>query len=195
MNTKGRYGRLLLTGHSGLAGSALERRLQCIPEFQVCTADRASLDLTDARSVCQWFAAEEPDVVIHAAGRVGGIVANARQAVEFLHDNLAMGMTVLRAAHQFGVRKLLMLGSSCIYPRDCSQPIREKYLGTGPLEATNEACAIAKIACVKACDFYRAEYGCSFISAMPTNLYGPNDNCHPESSHVLPGLIRRFQEG
>ncbi len=130
--------------------------------------------------------------MIHAAGRVGGILANARQPADFLYDNLMLHATVLRSAWQHGVKKLLYLGSSCIYPRECPQPIREESLLTGPLEPTNDGYAIAKIAGVMACSAYRRQYGCQFISAMPTNLYGPGDNFHPEHSHVLPGLIRRF---
>ena len=158
------------------------------------TADRHELDLRDAAAVTQWFQAQRSSRVIHAAGKVGGILANSREPASFLDDNLMMGTNVLRAAWESGVEKLLMLGSSCIYPRECPQPIREEYLNTGPLEPTNQGYAIAKIACVMACDAYRAQYGCSFISAMPTNLYGPNDNFHPSDSHVIPGMMRRFHE-
>ena len=158
------------------------------------TADRHELDLRDAAAVTQWFQAQRPGRVIHAAGKVGGILANSREPASFLHENLTMGTNILRAAWESGVEKLLMLGSSCIYPRECPQPIREEYLNTGPLEPTNQGYAIAKIACVMACDAYRAQYGCSFISAMPTNLYGPNDNFHPSDSHVIPGMMRRFHE-
>ena len=160
----------------------------------VLTATRSEVDLRDQRQVNDWFAGEKPDYVIHAAGTVGGILANSQRPVDFLYDNLMLHATVLRAAWQNEVRKLLYLGSSCIYPRDCPQPIREEYLLTGPLEATNDAYAIAKIAGVKSCEAYRRQYGCHFVSAMPTNLYGPGDNFDLVSSHVLPALIRRFHD-
>ena len=182
--------KLFVTGHRGLVGQALMRR----QGTNALTADRHELDLRDAAAVTQWFQAQRPSRVIHAAGKVGGILANSREPASFLDDNLMMGTNVLRAAWESGVEKLLMLGSSCIYPRECPQPIREEYLNTGPLEPTNQGYAIAKIACVMACDAYRAQYGCSFISAMPTNLYGPNDNFHPSDSHVIPGMMRRFHE-
>jgi GDP-L-fucose synthase len=141
-----------------------------------------------------WFDENRPEFVFHVAGKVGGILANSTQPADFLYENLMMHATVLRAAWRTGVEKLLYLGSSCIYPRDCPQPIREDYLLTGPLEKTNDAYAIAKISGLMSCEAYRRQYGCHFISAMPTNLYGPNDNFHPEHSHVLPALIRRFDE-
>lgn len=141
-----------------------------------------------------WFEEHRPDYVVHAAGTVGGIQANATRPAEFIYDNLMIHATVLEAAWKTGVKKLLYLGSSCIYPRECPQPIREEYLLTGPLEPTNEAYAIAKIAGLKSCEAYRRQYGCCFISAMPTNLYGPNDNYDPQSAHVVPALIRKFHE-
>lgn len=183
-----------MTGHRGLVGSALVRRLQKGGVREVLTADRASLDLCDSRAVDQWFAENRPEFVFHVAGKVGGILANSTQPADFLYENLMMHATVLRAAWRTGVTKLLYLGSSCIYPRDCPQPIREEYLMTGPLEKTNDAYAIAKISGLMSCEAYRRQYGCNFISAMPTNLYGPNDNFHPQHSHVLPALIRRFHE-
>lgn len=182
--------KLFVTGHRGLVGQALMRR----EGSNALKANRHELDLRDAAAVSQWFQAERPVRVIHAAGKVGGILANSREPASFLDENLMMGTNVLRAAWESGVEKLLMLGSSCIYPRECPQPIREDYLNTGPLEPTNQGYAIAKIACVMACDAYRAQHGCSFISAMPTNLYGPHDNFHPGDSHVIPGMMRRFHE-
>jgi GDP-L-fucose synthase len=189
-----RQTRILVTGHRGLVGSAVVRHLQSLGCSQILTATRQELDLRDPQSVANWFAEHRPEYVFHVAGTVGGIWANSTRPVDFLHDNLLMQAAVLRAAWQSGVQKLLYLGSSCIYPRDCPQPIREEYLLTGPLETTNECYALAKITGVKACDAYRQQYGCRFISAMPTNLYGPNDNFHPDGSHVIPGLIRRFHE-
>jgi GDP-L-fucose synthase len=186
--------RIFVTGHRGLVGSALVRHLQGAGFTRILTATRSEVDLRDQRQVDDWFADQQPEYVIHAAGTVGGILANSQRPVDFLYDNLMLHATVLRAAWQNKVRKLLYLGSSCIYPRDCPQPIKEDYLLTGPLEPTNDAYAIAKIAGVKSCEAYRRQYGCRFISAMPTNLYGPEDNFNQSSSHVLPALIRRFHE-
>jgi GDP-L-fucose synthase len=177
-----------------LVGSAVVRHLKALNYSQVLTATRQELDLRSPHAVLDWFQARRPQYVFHVAGTVGGIWANSTQPVDFLQDNLMMQASVLAAAWQTGVEKLLYLGSSCIYPRDCPQPIREEYLLTGPLEKTNECYALAKITGVKACDAYRQQYGCHFISAMPTNLYGPNDNFHPDGSHVIPGLIRRFHD-
>jgi GDP-L-fucose synthase len=194
MNRIPRTARIFVTGHRGLVGSALVRLLRAEGFESILTATRDELDLRDQSRVDAWFDNERPEYVIHAAGTVGGILANSQRPAEFLYDNLMLHATVLRAAWQTPVRKLLYLGSSCIYPRDCPQPIREEYLLTGPLEPTNEAYAIAKIAGVKSCEAYRRQYGCPFISAMPTNLYGPGDNFHLTSSHVLPALIRRFHD-
>jgi GDP-L-fucose synthase len=185
---------IYVTGHRGLAGSAVVRRLTAAGFSRVLTVPRQELDLRDQRAVSAWFAEYRPTSVIHAAGLVGGIHANATRPAEFLYDNVMMQATVLRAAWETGVAKLLYLGSSCIYPRDCPQPIREEYLLTGPLEPTNEAYALAKIAGVKACAAYRQQYGCRFISAMPTNLYGPYDNYELQQAHVLPALLRKFHE-
>jgi GDP-L-fucose synthase len=185
---------VLVTGHRGLVGSAIVRHLRSAGVGEILTADRRDVDLCDSRMVDEWFAAHRPEFVFHVAGRVGGILPNSTQPADFLYDNLMMHATVLRAAWRNRVKKLLYLGSSCIYPRDCPQPIREEYLLTGPLEKTNDAYAIAKISGLMSCEAYRRQHGCNFISAMPTNLYGPNDNFHPQNSHVLPALMRRFHE-
>lgn len=161
---------------------------------EILTASRSELDLTDSAATLAYFQQKRPDVVIFAAAKVGGIIANKNYPVEFLTDNLLMAVSAIRAAHQADVSRFLFLGSTCIYPRDCPQPIQEDSLLTGPLETTNEAYALAKISGLKLCQYYRSQYGSMFHSAMPTNLYGPGDNYHPEHSHVLPALIRRFHE-
>ncbi|TWT46772.1 GDP-L-fucose synthase family protein [Botrimarina hoheduenensis] len=189
-----RTARIYVTGHRGMVGSALVRRLLRAGFEEVLVASRQEVDLRDQTQVDAWFAENQPDYVIHAAGTVGGIHANRSRPADFMYDNLMIHATVLRAAWQQGVEKLLYLGSSCIYPRDCPQPIREEYLLTGPLESTNEAYALAKIAGLKSCEAYRAQHGCRFISAMPTNLYGPNDNFDLTGSHVLPAMIRKFHD-
>ncbi len=189
-----RQSRIFITGHRGLVGSSIVRRLQTDGFENVQTAGRTDVDLRDQHQVDRWFDENRPEFVFHVAGKVGGIWANSTLPADFLYDNLMMHATVLRAAWRNSVTKLLYLGSSCIYPRDCPQPIREEYLLTGPLEKTNDAYAIAKISGLMSCEAYRRQYGCNFISAMPTNLYGPNDNFHPQQSHVLPALIRRFDE-
>jgi GDP-L-fucose synthase len=186
--------RIYVAGHLGLVGSALVRRLEQEHASCLILRTRAELDLTDATAVERFFAAERPEYVFLAAARVGGIVANDTCPADFIRDNLAIQLNVLDAAHRHGVGKLLFLGSSCVYPKHAPQPIREEYLLTGTLEPTNEAYAIAKIAGIKMCEAYRRQYGARFISVMPTNLYGPNDNFDLESSHVLPALIRRFHE-
>lgn len=182
-----------VAGHRGLVGSAICRRLES-EAVEVVTATRDELDLRNQAAVDAWFADVRPSQVYLAAGTVGGVYANDTRPAEFLYDNLLIHATVVHAAHVQGVEKLLYLGSSCIYPRVTEQPIVEGALLGGPLEPTNEAYAIAKIAGVKLCESYRRQYGADFISAMPTNLYGPNDNFDLESSHLLPALIRKFHE-
>jgi GDP-L-fucose synthase len=183
-----------VTGHRGLVGSAVVRRLQSAGFTSILTASRLEVDLRDQTAVRSWVAQHKPQYVIHVAGKVGGILANSRFQADFLYDNLLIHATVLRAAQESGVEKLLYLGSSCIYPRECAQPIREDSLLTGPLEKTNYGYAIAKIAGLLSCQAYRDQYGSNFISAMPTNLYGPNDNFDLEGSHVVPALLRKFHE-
>jgi GDP-L-fucose synthase len=186
--------RLFVAGHGGLVGSAIVRRLSAEGCPLVLTATRDQLDLRDQAAVNYWFRANRPDYVFLVAGTVGGILANSTRPAEFIYDNMLIHGTVVHASYTYRVTKLLYLGSSCIYPRECPQPIREDYLLTGPLEPTNEAYAIAKIAGIKLCESYRRQYGCNFISAMPTNLYGINDNFDLTSSHVLPALIRKFHD-
>jgi GDP-L-fucose synthase len=182
---------IFVAGHRGLVGSALVRKLEQDGFTRLLLRARAELDLRDPGAVDRFFAAEKPEIVIFAAARVGGIKANNDEPVEFLLENLEMQNNALRAAHENGVRKLLFLGSSCIYPKHAPQPIPESALLSGPLEPTNEPYAIAKIAGLKLCQSYAREYGANFISAMPTNLYGPNDNFDLVSSHVLPALLRK----
>lgn len=184
--------RVWVAGHGGMVGGALLRRLEREPST-VLTAPR-NVDLRDQIAVQEWFAANRPDAVIMAAARVGGIMANAERPADFLYDNIAIATNVIHAAHLHDVAKLMFLGSSCIYPKHAEQPIREDALLTGPLEPTNEAYAIAKIAGLKLAAAYRAQYGRDFISVMPTNLYGPGDNWDTASSHVVPALIRKAHE-
>lgn len=189
-----RSARIWVTGHRGLVGSAVVRRLQADGFSNILTVTRAELDLRDQAAVSKWVRTNLPQYVVHVAGKVGGILANSRAPADFLYDNLLLHATVLRAAYEHRVEKLLYLGSSCIYPRECPQPIREESLLAGPLEKSNYGYAIAKIAGLLSCQAYREQYGCNFISAMPTNLYGPHDNFDLETSHVVPALIRKFHE-
>ncbi|MBB4382538.1 GDP-L-fucose synthase [Bradyrhizobium sp. SBR1B] len=184
---------VFVAGHRGMVGAALMRRLAC-EQVDLLTVSRSQVDLRDQSAVNLWFAAKRPQVVFLAAAKVGGIVANNTFRAEFLRDNLAISSNVIQAAHANRSQKLMFFGSSCIYPRLAPQPLRESYLLTGPLEPTNEPYAIAKIAGIKMAEAYRSQYGADFISVMPTNLYGPGDNYHPEYSHVFAGLIRRFHE-
>ena len=186
--------RIFVAGHRGLVGSAIVRRLEGAGYTNILTASRDQLDLRDQAAVNYWFRANRPDYVYLVAGTVGGIMANSTRPAEFLYDNMMIHATVVEASRLHEVTKLLYLGSSCIYPREADQPITEEALLTGPLEPTNEAYAIAKIAGIKLCQSYRRQYGCNYISAMPTNLYGPNDNFDLTSSHVLPALIRKFDD-
>lgn len=185
--------RVWVAGHTGMVGSAIVRRLAC-EACDVLTIDRAALDLTDQRAVLEWMERERPDAVFLAAARAGGILANATYPADFLRDNLLIETAVMAGAHAAGVKKLLFLGSSCIYPKLAEQPIREDALLTGLLEPTNQWYAVAKIAGIMLAKAYRQQHGCDFISAMPTNLYGPGDNFDPRASHVLPALIRKVHE-
>ena len=189
-----RDARIFVAGHRGLVGAAVLRRLEADGASNVLVATRDQLDLRDQAAVNYWFRANRPEYVILAAGTVGGIMANSTRPAEFIYDNLMIHGTVVEAAHTYGAEKLLYLGSSCIYPRMAPQPIPESALLTGELEPTNEAYAIAKIAGIKLCQAYRRQFGSRFVSAMPTNLYGPGDNFDLESSHVLPAMIRKFHD-
>jgi GDP-L-fucose synthase len=186
--------RIFVAGHRGMAGSAICRALQRKGYEHILTATREELNLEDAEAVRAWFEAQRPDVVVLAAAKVGGIYANDTYPADFLLQNLTIQNNVIEGAWRSGTRRLLFLGSSCIYPRSCPQPIREEYLLTGPLEPTNEWYAIAKIAGIKLCQALRIQHGFDAISLMPTNLYGPGDNYHPTHSHVMAALIRRFHE-
>jgi GDP-L-fucose synthase len=182
--------RIWVAGHRGMVGAAVVRRLASEP-VEVLTAGRDTLDLTRQADVEAWMSANRPDVIVLAAAKVGGILANDTRPAEFIHDNLVIETNIIHAAHKAGVKKLLFLGSSCVYPKLCPQPIKEEYLLTGPLEPTNEWYAIAKIAGIKLAQAYRRQYGADYISCMPTNLYGPGDNFDLTSSHVLPALLMK----
>jgi GDP-L-fucose synthase len=187
-------GKIYIAGHRGMVGSALVRRLQREGYTNFITRTSSELDLRNQQAVSEFFEQEKPDYVFLAAAKVGGIVANNSYRAAFLYDNLMIQSNVIHQSYTSGVKKLLFLGSSCIYPKLAPQPLKEEYLLTGPLEYTNEPYAIAKIAGIKLCDAYRDQYGCNFISVMPTNLYGPNDNYDLNNSHVLPALLRKFHE-
>jgi len=189
-----RDAKIYVAGHRGLVGSAIVRRLEAGGFDNLIVRTSGELDLREQAAVREFFAREKPDYVILAAAKVGGILANDTYPAEFIYDNLMMEANIIHAAWQSGVKKLLALGSTCIYPKMAPQPLKEEYLLTGPLEPTNEWYAVAKIAGIKLCQAYRKQYGCSFIAAMPTNLYGPGDNFDLEKSHVLPALIRKFHD-
>ena len=186
--------KIFVAGHRGMVGSALVRRLQAGGFTNVVTRSRAELDLLDQRAVADFLDVQQPDYIFIAAAKVGGIQANNELRADFIYQNLMIEANLIHGAHLSNVQRLMLLGSSCIYPRDCPQPIREDYLLTGPLEPTNEPYAIAKIAGIKLCESYNRQYGRQYICAMPTNLYGPNDNYDLASSHVLPALIRKAHE-
>jgi GDP-L-fucose synthase len=186
--------KLFIAGHQGMVGSALVRRFRAEPGVELVLRERTQLDLTSQPAVEAFLAAEKPDVAVIAAAKVGGIHANSTYPADFLHDNLAIALSTIHGAWKAGLKRLLFLGSSCIYPKMAPQPMTEDCLLTGPLEPTNEAYAVAKITGLKLCQYYRKQHGVMFHSAMPTNLYGPGDNYHPTNSHVLPALIRRFHD-
>jgi len=186
--------KIYVAGHRGLVGSALMRQLNAQGYMNIITRTHDELDLTDQHATQSFFERERPEYVFLAAAKVGGIQANNVYPADFIALNLMIQTNVISAAHQHGVNRLLFLGSSCIYPRDCPQPIKEEYLLTGPLEPTNRPYALAKIAGVEMCWSYNRQYQAKFLAVMPTNLYGPSDNYHPENSHVIPALIRRFHE-
>ncbi|MDI9634712.1 GDP-L-fucose synthase [Kamptonema cortianum] len=186
--------KVFVAGHKGMVGSAVVRQLKSQGFQNILLEDRAALDLTNQKAVYEFLGDSKPDCVVIAAAKVGGIHANSTYPAEFAFQNLALELNLVHGSHLAAVPRLLFLGSSCIYPRDASQPMKEDALLTGPLEKTNEAYAVAKIAGLKLCEYYREQYGRIYHSAMPTNLYGSGDNYHPENSHVLPALIRRFHE-
>lgn len=186
--------KIFIAGHNGMVGSAILRKLTKEGFNNLITRTSRELDLTDQAMVADFFLKEQPEYVFLAAARVGGIIANSTYRADFIYQNLAIQNNVIHQSYLNQVKKLMFLGSSCIYPKMAPQPIREEYMLTGPLEYSNEPYAIAKIAGIKMCEAYRSQYGCNFISVMPTNLYGYNDNYHPQNSHVLPALIRRFHE-
>lgn len=186
--------KIFVAGHRGMVGSAIVRKLKKEGFSAILTRTSSELDLTNQQAVNDFFAEEKPEYVFLAAAKVGGILANNIYRAEFLYNNLLIESNIIHAAYVNGVKKLLFLGSSCIYPKLAPQPLKEEYLLTGLLEPTNEPYAIAKIAGIKLCEAYRDQYGCNFISAMPTNLYGQGDNYHPQNSHVIPALLRKFHE-
>ena len=186
--------KIYIAGHNGMVGSAIKRQLEKKEYSNITARSSKELDLRNQQAVFNFFAEEKPEYIFLAAAKVGGIVANNTYRAAFLYDNLMIESNIIEAAYRNNVKKLMFLGSSCIYPKMAPQPLKESYLLTGPLEETNEPYAIAKITGIKLCEAYRDQYGCNFISAMPTNMYGKGDNYHPQNSHVLPALIRRFHE-
>lgn len=186
--------KIYVAGHNGMVGSAIVRKLVAEGYENIITRSSKELDLRSQQAVADFFSDQKPDYVFLAAAKVGGIIANNIYRADFIYENLSIQNNVIYQSYLNQVKKLMFLGSSCIYPKMAPQPLKEDYLLTGPLEETNEPYAIAKIAGIKMCDAYRAQYGCNFISVMPTNLYGYNDNYHPQNSHVLPAMIRRFHE-
>ena len=194
MNENLKRSKIYVAGHLGLVGSAIVRQLERQGYDNILTRTRAQLDLTDQAATFAFLEAEKPDYLFVAAARVGGIQANNTRRADFIYQNLAIELNLIEGARRAGVDRLLFLGSSCIYPRDCPQPIKEEYLLTGPLESTNEPYALAKIAGLKLCESYNRQYGTAYLTAMPTNLYGPGDNYDLESSHVLPALLRKAHE-
>lgn len=188
-----RNSKIFIAGHRGLVGSAIARRLQALGFSNIVTRELADLDLRNQRAVHSFLETERPDYAFLAAAKVGGILANNTYKAEFIFDNLSIASNVIDASYRTGVKKLLNLGSSCIYPKLAPQPLKEEYLLSGPLEPTNEPYAVAKIAAIKLCRYYNEQYGTNFLSVMPTNLYGPGDNFNLETSHVLPALMRKFQ--
>lgn len=188
------HSRIYVAGHTGLAGSAIVRTLRAKGCDNLILRTHSELELTDQQAVRKFFEKEKPELVVLSAAKVGGILANLTQKAEFIYSNLAIQTNVIDSAYRNGVKRLLFLGSSCVYPKLCPQPMKEEYLLTGPLESTNDAYAIAKIAGLKMCEAYNSQYGADFIAVMPTNLYGPNDNFDLENSHVLPALVRKIHE-
>lgn len=186
--------KIYVAGHRGLVGSATVRALGALESYEIITRTHDELDLSNRTATREFFMSQRPDYVIMCAAKVGGILANASFPVDFLHNNLAIQVSVFDAAHTSGVERMIFLGSSCIYPRDCPQPIQEDYLLSGPLEATNRPYALAKIAGVESCWSFNRQYRTRYLALMPTNLYGPGDNYHPDNSHVLPALMRRFHQ-
>jgi GDP-L-fucose synthase len=186
--------KIYIAGHRGMVGSAIKRNLESGGHTNLIYRNHSELDLTNQQAVNEFFESEKPEYVFLAAAKVGGILANSKYPAEFIYDNLMIEANIIHAAHTYGVKKLLFLGSSCIYPKFAPQPMKEKYLLTGELEVTNEAYAVAKIAGIRLCKHYNQQYDTNFISVMPTNLYGPNDNFDLETSHVMPALIRKFHE-
>ena len=186
--------KIYIAGHNGMVGSAISRKLKSLGYHNLITKSSKELDLRNQEQTQDFFKNEQPEFVFLAAAKVGGILANSTYKADFIYDNLMIQNNVIKSAHYYSVKKLLFLGSSCIYPRDSSQPIKEEYLLSGYLESTNEPYAIAKIAGLKMCEYFREQYGCNFISAMPSNVYGPNDNFEPKTSHVFAALIKKFHD-